>query len=1289
MNRILSYEESEYLASNIEKADGKYNLNSDQKKLDYSCKGKILSSVSDAVLVKIHNIDTALDMWKYIQDTYKNKKHISDQQLCYNLLTKCLQKSNLEEMSKFIDQEMIRMKDIKMEKTFIACLMLSFKKPEHKNLIPELFRDKDLSLDKLMSTIDIVNDTSIGEIISVNAAQIVCDNCKKPGHNKQSCNRFCKHCKTEDHFTSNCKNILNKNISTYNFAIIDSGASHHCFKNTNGIISLKKLKLPDGKTYSLKNIGNMNFNNIQLNNVYSCPELSLNIISISQLAKNGYKIIFNNNECVIYKNNNIIYKTTEKNGLYYITQKNVENTIQINNFDIIHQRLGHISNQAIKNLNLKNIPKIQTISCETCSLSNLTYSNPNKKAKQVKKDNILDLIYLDLWYAPKEVKELSKYHYFISFTDSFSRYSILYFLESKNEVLDMFKLYKVKVENKHNRKIKSINMDFGGEFTSKVFIEYLDKNGIEYNIAPTNKHQFNGVAERLNRTLLNKIRALKNQCGISYSYWTYIAKYANLITNIINTKALKKNQNPYLLWHKKQPSTDLMRIFGCLAIAKKINTTNKLDNQGIRTIFIGISENFKSYNLLNLETKKIINRYVKEVKFDETIFPNLSFDNDDGDNEDNEENINDQKITSKPAPILIEIKEEKEEEEEVEEEVEDEEEEEEVEEKEEEEVEEEEVVEDKEIKDSYNKKLEHHSLLNNQQIAEKLKLLGYDTSTSKASDLRNLYEVEYINSKDFANINAMNISEDHYIPKNYFQAINCNERNHWIKAMEEEYNALLENNTWSLVDKVNQSNIINSIWIYSIKLDSSGNINRYKARLVANGKNQVNGIDYNETFSPVVSGTTIRLFIQMALSKNYKIIQMDVSTAFLNGTVDSTIYMSQPIGFQNGDNKICLLNKSLYGLKQAARIWYITLSEKLKEYGLKKSQNEPCLFYNNNIFVLVYVDDILITGTNTKVKHLQQYLNSQFKMKDLGNLNYYLNIHFDYINEGQILIHQEQYIKKLLNDYGMFDCNSVTTPIVNGDNEDSEEIDKTKYEEILGKLNYISRISRPDIAFTISRLYSYVKKPTKHNWSMIKRLLRYLKGTIKQGIIISKPSNNNEIKTYTDASFASKNDLLNNIKSMSGYIIFNNNTPISWKAKQQKSNALSTMEAEIYAATDGIKETIWIKRLLQEIYPDIKSNNIPIYIDNQAAIAFLNGNKRPIATSCHINRNKLSVDIIDYDSASTESIRRRLYIKEDLIDKDKIKLNRVSTNDNVADVFTKIQTKDKFLHFKKLIMPGE
>jgi len=310
-------------------------------------------------------------------------------------------------------------------------------------------------------------------------------------------------------------------------------------------------------------------------------------------------------------------------------------------------------------------------------------------------------------------------------------------------------------------------------------------------------------------------------------------------------------------------------------------------------------------------------------------------------------------------------------------------------------------------------------------------------------------------------------------------------------------------------------------------------------------------------------------------------------------------------------------------------------------------------------------------------------------MKDLGNLNYYLNIHFDYINEDQVLIHQEQYIKKLLNDYGMFDCNSVTTPIVNGDNEDSEEIDKTKYEEILGKLNYISRISRPDIAFTISRLYSYVKKPTKHNWSMIKRLLRYLKGTIKQGIIISKPSNNNEIKTYTDASFASKNDLLNNIKSMNGYIIFNNNTPISWKAKQQKSNALSTMEAEIYAATDGIKETIWIKRLLQEIYPDIKSNNIPIYIDNQAAIAFLNGNKRPIATSCHINRNKLSVDIIDYDSASTESIRRRLYIKEDLIDKDKIKLNRVSTNDNVADVFTKILTKDKFLHFKKLIMPGE
>ncbi|PKI44367.1 hypothetical protein CRG98_035241, partial [Punica granatum] len=423
----------------------------------------------------------------------------------------------------------------------------------------------------------------------------------------------------------------------------------------------------------------------------------------------------------------------------------------------------------------------------------------------------------------------------------------------------------------------------------------------------------------------------------------------------------------------------------------------------------------------------------------------------------------------------------------------------------------------------------------------------------------------------------------------------------WRLAMSEEFNALVKNHTWDLVPASKRQNIIGCKWVFRIKRNADGSINRYKARLVAKGFHQRPGLDYTETFSPVIKPTTIRVVLSLAVSSGWPIRQLDVSNAFLHGSIDEEVYMVQPPGFvdSNHPTHVCRLRKALYGLKQAPRAWYRALKNFLMDYGFMTSKSDASLFVftsgNTWIYFLVYVDDLLVTGNDsTAVQQLINALSSRFSIKDLGMLHYFLGVEAAPTSTG-LFLSQHKYIRELLERTDMAGAKEVNTPMSCSASlllhDGSPPADATEFRRVVGSLQYLS-LTRPDIAFSVNKLSQYMHAPTQNHWTAVKRLLRYLKQTIFHGLHIKRQSSIT-LKAYSDADWAGDKD---DRVSTSGYLVYLGANPISWSSKKQRSVARSSTEAEYRAVATTAAELAWVQSLLQEL--GVSSSSPTIYCDN-------------------------------------------------------------------------------------------
>jgi hypothetical protein len=270
-------------------------------------------------------------------------------------------------------------------------------------------------------------------------------------------------------------------------------------------------------------------------------------------------------------------------------------------------------------------------------------------------------------------------------------------------------------------------------------------------------------------------------------------------------------------------------------------------------------------------------------------------------------------------------------------------------------------------------------------------------------------------------------------PKSFQEAMHGEDADEWTKAMRAEQDALLDHNTWTLVKRPAGRNVIAGKWIYKVKLAADGSVDKYKARYVAKGFSQIEGLDYHETFAPTCKPETFRLILALAAQKQLYLGQLDVKAAYLHSPIDEEIFPEQPDGFQNGQGLVCRLNKSIYGLKQAAKNWYQELASFLLSQGFTRSRNDYCLFVKadqsgNQTYVLSWVDDLIVCGRDEQtVQQLKKDFEKKFKMDDRGELSWFLGMRIAQTSE-EVTVDQEMYIHTVLKKFGMLDCKPVSTP---------------------------------------------------------------------------------------------------------------------------------------------------------------------------------------------------------------------------------------------------------------------
>ncbi|GJT74208.1 ribonuclease H-like domain-containing protein [Tanacetum coccineum] len=439
------------------------------------------------------------------------------------------------------------------------------------------------------------------------------------------------------------------------------------------------------------------------------------------------------------------------------------------------------------------------------------------------------------------------------------------------------------------------------------------------------------------------------------------------------------------------------------------------------------------------------------------------------------------------------------------------------------------------------------------------------------------------------------------IPKSPFIAL---KDPNWCNAMYDEYNALVKNGTWILVPRPSDVNLVRSMWLFKHKFHADGTLSRYKARLVANGSNQQHGVDFDETFSPVVKPATIRTVLSLAVSRQWPIHQLDVKNAFLNGDLSETVYMHQPPGFVDSryPNHVCLLQRSLYGLKQAPRAWFQRFAGYATRAGFSPSRCDSSLFIYTQgsqvAYLLIYVDDIILTASSLVL--LQQIIDSlhkEFDMTDLGALNYFLGISVVRHPTG-LFLSQKKYARQLLERAHMVNCNPSRTPIDTDSKLGPDGVpvqDPTLYRSLAGGLQYLT-FTRPDLSYAVQQVCLYMHDPREPHFAALKRILRYVQGSLELGLQLYA-SAITSLVGYIDADWAG---CPSTRRSTSGYCVFLGDNLLSWSAKRQHTISRSSAEAEYQGVANVVAETAWIRNLLRELHSPLLT--ALVYCDNVSAV---------------------------------------------------------------------------------------
>lgn len=953
--------------------------------------------------------------------------------------------------------------------------------------------------------------------------------------------------------------------------ILDTGASYHLTSKIENFVKFEDLvdpiQLTIGDGSSIKAIGKGSVdvlafdgkknNIITLYDVLYVPQLDeFNLFSFAQVAKKGYCLHADDKETrIFHAKTNATVITGQLIGTQFElnikTMRNKDIALSVTSnvpLSVWHKRLAHINvHKIIEMMKAGVLPKakididVNNFVCEACVKGKM--ARKAFKSAPKREFKVGELMHADL-QGPMHVPSLGESLYALLIKDDASSFRSIFFLKFKSDTYNSLAAYIGYVQRVTGNHVKVLRSDNGGEFIDHRVKSLLRVKSIDHELTAPYTPEQNGKIERENRTVTELARTMLQESKLPTYLWPEAMQTAVFTLNFLPNK--KTNISPYELWHGTKPNFSQLRQFGCVVFGHVPDVLRKKwEPKARKFCFVGYTTTDKNYRVFCPYTKNIT--ILRDAKFVE------------------HQKFSDELPKSDYEVLLEEASVEKEKED------------------------------YKETNKEVAKEVEANPTQEDAPNPDAF-VLKESEETKEINDLNEPFN--YPNILLQANIT---IKE----PLTYEEATACREADLWLNAMKDEIASLNKNNTYVLVKLPEDKRTISCRWVFKIKRNLDGSIERYKARLVARGYSQKEGIDYNETFSPVARYDSIRALLSISAAYRMHLLQFDVKTAFLYGDLEEEIYMDQPPGFNDGTNKVMKLTKGLYGLKQAPRQWNAKINQFFSTQNFNRSYQDHCIFFKTKPFLticVIYVDDGLVASTDlSELKQLTNSLSSTFEMK-FHTPQIFVGMEIRQSpNRESISIKQTTYINELLKRFKMTDCKSMSTP---GDSkvklEASNEQPNTNipYQEAVGALLYLSIISRPDITFQVCKASQFNKCYNDIHYSAVKRIFRYLKGTTDTGITYSPDPNNFNLIAYCDADYGGD---LTGRKSTSGFVVTLGGSPISWASRLQRNVATSTTEAEYVAISVCAKDVIWYKRLLKELKMNIELP-IPIYSDNQGAI---------------------------------------------------------------------------------------
>ena len=1139
------------------------------------------------------------------------------------------------------------------------------------------------------------NDSSKGKY-----ADVECWRCGKTGHIKRDCTEKGKK-KDNDR-----KNLANTATEGDNWAftashagqampletsmhkgseidIYDSGASSHMSPDRHRFTNFREIPphpiaAADKATFNATGVRNMQIaipndkttSYVTIKNVLYCKDLAFTLILLPRCDEAGFAVLLRDKYCTIRDpKGTTVGKIPLIGGLYKVEHKSSIDAANVGHktlsIDEVHRRMGHISPLYIKELvingtitsielNRKSVPTF----CTSCAKGKMTRKAIPKAHAGPRSTRFGEKTHTDVW-GPT-LNSYDGHEYFSTFTDDYTRWSRVSPMKKKSDTLTCYKHYEAWAETQLNAKLKQLQSDQGGEYISDEFDQHLKSKGTTRSLTVHDTPEQNGVAERLNCTLVEHARAMHYAADLPKFLWTESIQHAVWLKNRTTTYQLN-GKTPFEMLFNKKPDLSNLPEWGTKVWVLK-EDRGKLEAKADEGHWVGYSRDSKSHHVYWPGKRRVTDE--RNLRFEESVtIPLTDMPKDDQErNEPTQHSSQDPKRDEEDAPQTEDLKMQPQ-------------------------------------RDStpphtpYNDPLEGfepsdptcepqqegrgHRLRKPSAYVRDI-AQGQGTSTgctdapaypkgmqvppqipgppstgAATSGVRQTLALLALEDPDTEDVKpegetrswpdlaAIGAEERGSDPETIEKARKLDDWPEWDVSIRKELDQHERMGTWILVEPPPNANIVGSRMVLHYKRNATGHVASRKLRFVVQGFSQAEGIDYNETFAPTAKLSAIRIIAALAARNDWELEQTDVDGAYLNAPLKETIYMRQAKGYEapGKEKHVCLLKRAIYGLKQAGREWYELLCQIMLKLGFRRCRIEHVVFckYNETdaLIVAADVDDMTIAGNSkTAIRRFKEGLGHEVKIKDLGDLHWMLGIEVERDRGARtISFSQQAYIRKILERFGLEDAYSLSTPLdphhklslaqCPDNPRQYRSMRDVPYREAIGSLMYAALGTMPDIMFAVTFLSQFMQNPGHAHWEEVKRVFRYLKGTMHWKLTIgmgghwdwAEPEKRDRVglEGFMDADGASQYHR----HSISGYVFTIDGGAVSWSSKKQSIVTLSNTEGEYIAVTHAAKEALWIRMFLSEITRPL-TQLVTIFCDNQSAIS-VSKNDQFHARMKHIN----------------------------------------------------------------------